>query len=232
MRRKASCFLALVGLLWLAGCGGNTPTSPALSVTTFSIPGPQTGAQWITTGPDGNLWFTGLDQHLIGQVTPAGKITEFPLPTSAAQGELGRITDGPDGNLWFTERDNPQIGQVTPAGKITEFPLPAGVQGAEGITKGADGNLWFTAGDQLGKLTPTGQVTLFPLPTLSSDAIAIASGPDGNLWFTESQSDKIGRITPAGQITEFPWPRLSRDERPERHYRRSRWQPLVCRSCR
>src|SRR5438034_11666703 len=44
----------------------------------------------------------------IGRITPAGVITEFPLPPNlncppnGSNSPLG-ITAGPDGNLWFTE---------------------------------------------------------------------------------------------------------------------------------
>src|SRR5690349_17248812 len=55
----------------------------------------------ITSGPDGNLWFTEQGVNKIGRITPAGVITEFPL--AASSGPSG-ITTGPDGNLWFTER--------------------------------------------------------------------------------------------------------------------------------
>ena len=36
----------------------------------------------ITTGPDGNLWFTsgGNNCASIGRITPSGEITEFDLP--------------------------------------------------------------------------------------------------------------------------------------------------------
>jgi len=36
----------------------------------------------ITSGPDGNLWFTERDGNDIGRVTPSGTITVFPVPTA------------------------------------------------------------------------------------------------------------------------------------------------------
>ena len=33
-------------------------------------------------GPDGNLWFTEMTGNRIGRITPAGVVTEFPLPAS------------------------------------------------------------------------------------------------------------------------------------------------------
>ncbi len=39
----------------------------------------------ITTGPDGNLWFTESAANKIGTITPSGEIHEFPLPTPDAR---------------------------------------------------------------------------------------------------------------------------------------------------
>jgi len=175
----------------------------------------------ITSGPDGNLWFGGSPQNLVGRITPAGQVQEFTLPTplptacggSSTCGPLN-ITSGPDGNLWFTESFVDKIGRITPAGQIQEFSLPTTCGGSgcnpQDITSGPDGNLWFTelSGNKIGRITPAGQIQEFALPIAcegNSCAPAITSGPDGNLWFTSS-GGLIGRITPAGQIQEFAPP--------------------------
>jgi len=157
----------------------------------------------ITTGPDGNVWFTVLVGSRIGRVTSSGTLTEFPL--GANTGPLG-ITAGPDGNLWFTERDANRIGRITPAGVITEFALPNAGSQPFGITSGPDGNLWFTErnGNRIGRITPAGAIAEFPLPNPGSVPVGITTGPDGNLWFAEQAGLRIGRITPSGVITEFP----------------------------
>jgi hypothetical protein len=49
----------------------------------------------------------------IGRITPAGVITEFPVP-NAFSAPFG-IAAGPDGNLWFAEAGAPRIGRITPA---------------------------------------------------------------------------------------------------------------------
>ena len=96
----------------------------------------------ITAGPDGNLWFTESGANQIGRITPAGAVTEFPIPTAGSH-PYG-ITAGPDGNLWFTEFNANKIGRITTAGVITEFPIPTAGSAAYGIAAGPDGNLWFT----------------------------------------------------------------------------------------
>ena len=166
----------------------------------------------ITTGADGNLWFTDVGfrgplkrpriagQSWIGRIIPSGQITEFPLPAGQYSEHL---TAGPDGNLWFTTARN-RIGRITPSGQITEFPVPGVDRELGSIVADPDGNLWFADTDRIGRIIPSGQITEFPLPARQFSE-GLTAGPDGNLWFTTGHN-KIGSITPSGRITEFPIP--------------------------
>jgi streptogramin lyase len=168
----------------------------------------------ITLGPDGNLWFTAVrgryfGSHsnspgvgLIGRITPAGAIAEFPLP-SATVAWPASIKAGPDGNLWFTESPAPKIGRITPDGQITEFPTQTGV--GPYLEAGPDGNLWFSSYRQINRITPSGHVTGFPMPRLTygdQPTIGeIVSGSDGNIWFPADTF--IGRIAPGAPGVEI-----------------------------
>ena len=101
------------------------PTTHA--ITEFPIPTAHSFPQGITTGPDGNLWFTETYANQIGMINPTTHaITEFPIPRPAWP--FG-ITAGPDGNLWFTESSANQIGMINPTtDAITEFPTTRGRQ--------------------------------------------------------------------------------------------------------
>jgi streptogramin lyase len=66
----------------------------------------------ITSGPDGNLWFTEITGDRIGIITTSGVITEIPIPTRTSLPE--GITLGPDGRLWFTESVGNKIGAASP----------------------------------------------------------------------------------------------------------------------
>ncbi len=171
----------------------------------------------ITTGPDGNLWFTENGVDRIGNVSPdLTTINEFSTGISAGAHPAG-IALGADGNLWFTEsgatptmggQTVPKIGRITTGGTVTEFPLGvnSSQQDPEGITAGPNGTLWFAenGSDQIGRITTAGTVTEFPrLPSATSGPLGITLGLDGNLWFTESTGNQIGRITPAGAVTEY-----------------------------
>jgi streptogramin lyase len=104
------------------------------SVTRFPLAMSNVAPGGITSGPDGNLWFTTI--FTIGRITPTGTITEFATTANAFPTE---ITRGPDGNLWFSQQG--AIGRITPAGAITDFQVAST---PEGITAGPDGNIWFT----------------------------------------------------------------------------------------
>jgi len=172
-----------------APCSSNA-TAPTVAAipTASSIPTAITPAPLeITSGPDGNLWFTENGANKIGRITPAGTIREFSIPT-VSSGPEG-ITSGPDGNLWFTaiSGSGDKIGRITPAGTIREFSIPTVSSGLGGITSGPDGNLWFTeyGASKIGRITPAGTTTEFSLSAASSGLPGITSGHDGNLWFTE-----------------------------------------------
>ncbi len=213
------------GNLWFTETNSNKigRITPAGAVTEFPIstappppppppgvtapPVPSASPRGIAAGPDGNLWFTESDGDKIGRITPAGVVTEFPLPSAGSV--LVGIAAGPDGNLWFTESNGNRIGRITVAGVVTEFRLPTAAALPFGIAAGPDGNLWFTesAGRRIGRITPAGVVTEFALPAANSEGpFGITAGPDGNLWFLDDGGKKIGRITPAGAVTEFPLP--------------------------
>ena len=167
----------------------------------------------ITTGPDGNLWYADSRGKIV-RITPAGFITEYPVPVPIAP---SGIAAGADGSFWFTEGFDPSIGRISSNGAITQFPLLSSDRRAATGALGPDGNMWFPESSQDGlsywiaRITPGGVITEFPIPTESAGAGAITAGPDGNMWFTESgygtnTTSKIGRIDLAGSITEFPIP--------------------------
>jgi streptogramin lyase len=111
-------------------------------ITEYPIATPAANAHSITSGPDGNLWFTELDGHKLGKVTPAGVVTEYGLPSSASPGD---IVAGKDGNLWFAEAGTANaIARATPAGSVAEYQIPTAAAEPTGMAPGSDGNIWFS----------------------------------------------------------------------------------------
>ena len=146
-----TALIACVGLLSLSSAPA---WAKAGTITEFPTPTGSSDPIGITTGPDGNLWFTaGTD---IGRITTAGSFTGFPVPQ--ALGEPQFITAGPDGNLWFTYEDSTTnvsaIGRITTSGKITLTSTPTASSLPTDITAGPDGAMWFTEGaGKVGRIT-------------------------------------------------------------------------------
>jgi streptogramin lyase len=151
-----------------AGPGAVGRITPAGTITQVRLPTADIDPDRLTVGPDGNLWFLEYTPpvytavrpgyplyNAIGRITPAGMITQVPLPTAGIS--AGAPTVGPDGNLWFFFSDGSQseIGRITPAGALTTFRPPAGFFFRTNLTVGPDGNLWFTGGSGIDRLDPT-----------------------------------------------------------------------------
>jgi hypothetical protein len=143
------------------------------------------GPSDITAGPDGNVWYNGVDLDVIGRVTPFGFITEFPVVGSPSS-----IRAGADGNIWFTSLN--RIVRIRPDGTpLNVFNIGQGILGLR-LTRGPDEALWFsTVPPGIGRVTPTGHVTRV---SLANQPLVPAAGPDGNLWFTVD-NDRIGRLS-------------------------------------
>ena len=120
-------------------------------ITEFPIPTPDSRPVTITSGPDGNLWFTEWNAQKIGRITPSGVITEFASPLN----KLQEITAGPDGRLWFTAYGTPFVGAITTAGVATTVAIPSGSD-AFGIVAGPDQAIWYTqpTGKRVARLVP------------------------------------------------------------------------------
>ena len=194
----------------LVASTSSSPATPA--ITEYPIPPPVRGGLGITSGPDGNLWFTwnngqnvaAPDLAGIGKITPAGTVTKYPLANEFPSA----ITPGPDRNLWFTGLSG-RVGMITTSGVVREFQLPG--LAAQAITTGPDANLWFTYGGSgrgIAKMTTHGRVTTYPFSGCAAapgcgPPLGITAGPDGNLWVAEELPGKIAKISTSGSITEY-----------------------------
>ena len=172
----------------------------------------------ITTGPDGNLWFTEFAAGNVARILPSPPNTLTEFPVSAADIRPAGITAGPDGNLWFVEILGNNVGRITPdsPNTITRFAIPTAAARPQDIVLGPDGNLWFTeAIGKIGRITPDAPntITEFPVPSGQGPG-GITVGPDGNLWFAETfvagneGGNKVARMLPESPntITEFTIP--------------------------
>jgi streptogramin lyase len=194
--------------------------TPAGVYTVFPLPWEGTLPDGISTGPDGNLWFTEFYGNAVGRVTPQGAFVDFLVPPRPHRlmGDLRpsqphAIVTGPDGNLWFPDMGGNKVARITPSGALAEYPIPQHPEnsfgsGIYGIAAGPDGALWFTEGASMsiGRITLDGRISEFKLPEVNHIPTAIVASADGALWFLEPNQSLLGRITVDGHVTEFSLP--------------------------
>jgi streptogramin lyase len=155
----------------------------------------------ITTGPDGNLWFTDGTGAMaaIGSIKPdgTGNVNRAATGYSAPAG----ITAGPDGNIWVGDSSINNVGKITPAGTITTYTTQS-LAFENSVTPGLDGLTWFSECqfNKVGSRSTSG--TLSEVTIAGGNIIqAVTLGPDGAIWFTD-RTDLIGRIA-NGAGSEF-----------------------------
>jgi virginiamycin B lyase len=198
--------------------GRMTPTG---ELATFTIPSitpigaSQASLEGITTGIDGNLWFTGQggEGARIGSFSTAGQVGLLPLPNPARYPTA--IAAGPGGRLWFTSsgrQADSWIGELRPGGEVREFLQRSAY--TEGITAGPEGDMWFLGSSttsrpsagQVGRITPAGKVGRFPVPGAEGVPQGIAAS-GGRIWFgVETEEPAIASVDRRGRIRELPLP--------------------------
>jgi virginiamycin B lyase len=184
------------------------------SFTSFALP-TSAGANGITPGPEGGLWFTTTGQaggNLIGHVSTAGAITMMDLanastPNSPSTVPLGGdITPG-SGTLWIAQRDGSAIAEINPT-VSSQSTYRASAAPAQ-ITVAPDATIWFTeaAVSRIGHITSGGSVLETPTPSSNSYPLAIEAGPYNLILFTEALANKIGFVSEDGTLSgDFPIP--------------------------
>jgi virginiamycin B lyase len=168
----------------------------------------------ITTGPDGNLWFTEQLTGRIGRITTNGVISESAyLPTNCLPYD---IITGPDGAMWFTEYASNKVGRIDTNLNLTaEYPLPTNPTGLTldnpyGLVLANDGSIWYTdtIASCLGQIVLAGTniaaTNLSFTPTTNAFPRRLATGPDGNIWFGEYVSSTLGIGNNIGRIIALP----------------------------
>ena len=182
------------------------------------------GPLGITTGLEGNLWFTEPPANKIGEISPiTHTIEEIEFEEPSEERFPTGITTGPEGNLWFAENFVSKIGELSPIKpkEIHEYATKTPNSGPNGIVAGPEGNLWFTEyeASKIGKINPAKPTEIedFEIPAKPGEAIhplEITRGQEGDLWFTEFSASKIGKINPAKptEIEQFEIPAKDANE--------------------
>jgi streptogramin lyase len=200
-----------------------TEVVPKISTCTDEMDGfaPCDGPNYITLGPDGNLWF--VTTFAINRLTvPRYELSRFPVPGQSTPPFPYRdyylafgITIGSDRNIWFTGGFGPagnHIGWLSPRApnNITLYPVSTTNTNPDplGITTGQDGNLYFAMGfnNGVGAINPFSlnkEVTDYTIPGSGVFVHGVTAGPcDNSIWVTDGGQTAIVRI----QLPGPPFP--------------------------
>jgi hypothetical protein len=149
----------------------------------------------ITSGPDGNLWFSETYSNSIGQFNPTtSKLTEYALPTLRSYpGGLVAGPGGPGGALvYFTERSRNRTGAVmNPAstGPLVSHSVvvSSGSKQANGLvlSRLASGNIVVSPpvvpnAGQTGAIVVSGQPSVLAPTTPLSTGKSLQQAPSGH----------------------------------------------------
>lgn len=136
---------------------------------------------------------------------PAGRITEWSVPTNAA---VRDPAIDPKGQVYFAVSQGNRIARFEPrAQKFTEWSLPPGTQ-PHGVVATTDGKVYFggRGTGTIGELdATTGNIRLVPTPAVAEDIYSVTRDAKDDIWFTLRKSGLVGRLERAtGRVTTFP----------------------------
>jgi len=146
------------GGIWIVESNTSAIVRFDIATSTFGAPHPTLTANaaptQIVVCPDGQtLCFTENNAVKLGQITPAGVVTEHSLaPATSAFG----LINGADFNLYFTDRAQNKIGQISGISfGVNEFAIPTAGAQASFLSLGPDAQIYFTetAGNKVARLS-------------------------------------------------------------------------------
>lgn len=181
-------------------------------------------ANFVTGGPDGNVWATEQAKGQILKINPAdGSVTRYPLPANTIPLQ---ITAGSDGNLWFSggqlQGSSPVsiIGRVTTAGGMTIFnypdPMAFTLLASGPIAGSSDGKVYVvnTTNYKIGIISPAASakvratslaVTEIATPFGIGNLLVIAARLAGGIDFCGTSKEVCGTVI-NGQLNSFHLP--------------------------
>jgi virginiamycin B lyase len=195
----------------LVGSAGSAVAAPEAKLKQFRVPTANSQPREITTGPDGNRWFTEGTEFTgapakIARITPSGVITEFAPGVSDGCNDciLSDIASGPAGVLYATSNDPKLIRFDVNTGTF-QPPIQMPNTSALGGTLAIFGDdVWVTDfnNDVVWRYRlSTGEFTSVP----ATDPSDVAVDAAGNAWFSEPDTNSLGRIDAVtGAVTRTP----------------------------
>lgn len=159
----------------------------------------------------GIVWYAGNRNAHIGAFDPdTERITEYPMPDSAARDPHTLVADG-NGHIWFTVQGGGYVGRLTMAsGEVRLVKIPTARARPYGIVLDARGRPWFNefGTNLIGTIDPrTFALREYPLPDARAYARRLAITSDGAIWYGDYGRGLVSRLdTASGSVEEIAAP--------------------------
>ena len=211
MSRRTGRLTAMLAVGLVLSLGSAALAAPVGTLKQFKVPTANSQPRAITTGADGNLWFTEGTEFTnspakVGRITPAGNITEFDVDCNFCI--LTDIVQGPDDILYLSS-NNPILVRfdVATQTQLPSIDIPNNIAVAGDLAIDG-GDIWFTDfnNDSLWRYDITADVfTEFPVAPVEPSDVVVDSA--GDPWFTAPFDHTVIRLDPAtGTLETFPVP--------------------------
>jgi len=186
---------------WVNGVGGAVGAT-GHGCTEFPLANQHASLGGITSGPDGDVWFTELGAHAVAKINGSGCVTEYSMSSNSISSAL---TSTPDGHIWFAGVQDLITRMATDGTMVRPFTVSAVL--VRTLVVGPDGNIWYPDGSKVSRLAPDGTVTSYTLHSNASAPSGIAVGSGGVVWYADSSYNNVGTIDPAsGTVTTVAIP--------------------------
>jgi virginiamycin B lyase len=201
----------------LAGSAVPGANGPAVEITEWKVPWPDSRPRDPWYGPGDKVWFVGQVGDYVATLDPkTGEFKRYGLEEGAGPHTV--IAD--EAGAWYAGNKVQHIGRIDPdTGQREIFGLPGdGVRDPHTMAFTREGDIWFSVqhGNQVGHLKrETREITLYDIDSPRSRPYGLVVDEKDRPWFTLFGTNAIGTIDPAtGKVSEIRLPRS--ESRPRR----------------
>ena len=182
-----------------------------VTLTSWTVPWPDTRPRDPDVAPDGDVWFVGQVGNYLARLDPA--TGDFERVDLAPGTKPHNLVVARDGAIWYAGNGNGTIGRYDPQTKaFTTHAMPdPAARDPHTLAHDGRGALWFTAqrSNVIGRIAmDDGAVTLLPVATKAASPYGIVAGAGGEAWAALFGTNRLAHVDAnAAAIREIALPR-------------------------